>query len=50
MIRIDGLYDLEAELAHHLSRAQTNEILVLDYQNNELASHRRGYFTLEIHR
>ena len=50
MIRIHGLDDLKTQLAHHLSRAQTNEKLVLDYQNKEFVSHRIGYFTLEVDR
>ncbi len=33
MISIDGLQDLKTKLAHHFSRVQTNEKLVLDYQN-----------------
>jgi len=48
MIRIDGLYDFEAQLTHHLSRAQTNEKLVLDYQNKEFVSHEWGTLLLRL--
>jgi len=33
MISIDGLQDLKTKFTHHFSRVQTNEKLVLDYQN-----------------